>query len=691
MNTAKMEPRQLFELAVQHHASGRLEEAERFYIEIISLQPEHAGALHGLGLIAHQIGRNDIAVELITRSIVLNPAAAHFYNSLGNAFKALGQMDEAVVHYREALVLKPDYAEAYNNLGIALKNQGRWQEAIECYKRALTIKSDLAEAHNNLGVIFKEQERWQEATECYQQSLAAKPDYAEAHSNLGIVLQEQRRSYEAMMSFERALVHKPNFAEGHLNLGIAFKTLGRLDEAISSLNQALILKSDLAEAHNHLGAIFKDQGRLDEALTAFKQAAALTPQLATPAGNIAYLLHFHPDYDTRSIADECRHWNEIHAKPLAKFILPHLNDRDPNRKLRIGYISPNFSSHPVGRFLLPLIEQHDRSQFELFAYAQVKHPDTLTHRFALRMDHWRIIFGLSDGELADRIRQDRIDLLIDLTMHMAGNRLLTFARKPAPVQVTWLAYCSSTGLNTIDYRLSDPYMDPPERDDSLYSEQTIRLPETYWCYQPIGKEPAINPLPATEQGFITFGCLNNFAKITHPTRATWKKILHALPTSRLMIHAAEGNHRLQFLDEMEGAGIHAQRIQFVKNLPFESYFDSYHQIDIALDPFPYGGGTTTCDALWMGIPVVSLAGERAVGRGGFSLLSNLGLADLVGHDPDAYVRIALDLANNLPRLTELRATLRNRMQASSLMDAPRFTRHMEAAYRRMWQKWCEHD
>jgi len=751
-----MSIQKIFELAVQSHEAGRLDEAERLYIQIVIRQPEHADALHGLGVIAHQIGRNDVALELFKRSIMLNPLAPHFYNSLGNAFKALGQISQAIVHFREALDLKPDYAEAHNNLGIALKNQGQWDAALECYQRAWSLKPDLAEAQNNLGVLFKDQGRLDEAVECYHRALTVKPDYAEAYSNLGIALQEQTRLDEAVISFERALALKPGFAEGHINLGIAFKTLGRFKEAIACFEQAIIIKPTHPEAHLNLGATFKDQGqldeaissyqralnldpgfskahnnlgialtalgrldeatlqfqralaldpnsvdalnnfgialkdqgRLDEALASFMRASDLAPDLAGSYANAVYTLHFHPDYDTRAITEKCRDWNQKHAASFAQFILPHLNHPDPERKLRIGYVSPNFSSHPVGRFLLPLIEQHDRKNFELFAYAQVKRPDALTDRFRLLMDHWQVIFGFSDAQLADQIRQDQIDILIDLTMHMADNRLLVFARKPAPVQVTWLAYCSSTGLNTMDYRLSDPYLDPETRDDSLYSEQTIRLPETYWCYQPIGKEPEISPLPALTKGYITFGCLNNFAKVTPPTRATWIRILQAIPKSRLLIHTVEGGHRSQFLQDLKRAGIDADRIQFLGKLPIENYFGFYQEMDIALDPFPYAGGTTTCDALWMGVPVVSLAGETAVGRGGVSLLSNLGMKELVANDPNQYTQIAVHLATNRPQLIQFRETLRARMQASPLMNAPRFAHHMETAYRMMWRKWC---
>jgi predicted O-linked N-acetylglucosamine transferase (SPINDLY family) len=296
--------------------------------------------------------------------------------------------------------------------------------------------------------------------------------------------------------------------------------------------------------------------------------------------------------------------------------------------------------------------------------------------------------GLSDTEAADLIRQDRIDVLVDLTMHMAQNRLLIFARKPAPVQVTYLAYCSTTGLETIDYRLSDPYLDPLGQDESCYSEQTLRLPQTYWCYQMDLPIPEAGPLPAAAAGHITFGCLNNFCKVSEPALAVWTRLLRAMPNSQLLLHAHEGSHRQRLQQRMEREGIESSRVRFVGFKPAEEYFDLYRQIDIALDTFPYGGGTTTCDALWMGVPVVSLVGKTAVGRGGLSILSNVGLPELAARSEDEYVRIASDLASDLPRLSDLRSTLRQRMGQSPLMDAPRFARNMEAAYRQMWRGWC---
>ena len=467
-----------------------------------------------------------------------------------------------------------------------------------------------------------------------------------------------------------------------------WKDAGRLDDSIAVCRQAIALNPTSPGIRNNLGNALKESGQLDEAIAAFREAVALRPDYSEVDSNLVYTLHFHPAYDARTIAAEHSRWNLQHAEPLKKFIQPHANDRDPDRRLRIGFVSPDFREHPVGRFLLPLFERHDKCQVEIFAYAQIGMPDAVTRRFQSYTDGWRKIVGLSNAQVAEMIRQDRIDILVDLTMHMANSRLLVFAAKPAPVQVTYLAYCSTTGLETIDYRLSDPYLDPPGGDESVYSEQTIRLPETYWCYQPIIEPREIGPLPALQQGRVTFGCLNNFCKVVEPTMMAWAAILRAVPNSRLLLHAHEGSHRQRLHECFERESVEAKRVEFAGFMPAGKYFDLHRKIDIALDTVPYGGGTTTCDALWMGVPVVSLVGKTAVGRGGLSIMSNIGLQDLTAHSVEEYVLIATKLASDLPGLAALRSTLRRRMEQSPLMDAGRFAGNVEAAYRQMWRAWC---
>jgi len=433
----------------------------------------------------------------------------------------------------------------------------------------------------------------------------------------------------------------------------------------------------------------KDKGELDEAIESFQRAIDLAPDDAAIHSNLLYTLHFHPGYDAAMIYEEHRRWNRQHAEPLKKFIQPHVNNRDPDRPLRIGYVSPDFRNHPIGKFLLPLQAAHDPDRFEVFCYSDVRRPDRLTELLRRHAKQWRNTVGLTHERAAQLIREDQIDILVDLTMHMAGNRMLLFARKPAPVQVTYLAYCSTTGLETMDYRLSDPNMDPSDSDLLLYSERSIRLPETCWCYGVAGPTPEPSPLPASVAGYITFGCLNNFCKVSTEALNVWIQLLCATPKSQFILRALEGSHRQRVRDLLQQYGIDPQRLKFVGTVPLSEYYRLYQQIDIGLDPFPYNGGTTTCDTLWMGVPVVTLVGPTAVGRGGVSILCNVGLPKLIAQTPEQYVQIATDLAKDLPKLAELRRTLRARMQASPLMDAPRFARNVEAAYRQMWRNWCE--
>ncbi len=306
-------------------------------------------------------------------------------------------------------------------------------------------------------------------------------------------------------------------------------------------------------------------------------------------------------------------------------ILSHGNDRSPERRLRVGYVSPDFCNHAVGRSILPLFEQRDRRQFEVFCYANVLSPDALTEKLRSATDHWRDIRHVPDEGAADLIRNDRIDILVDLALHSSRNRLLIFARKPAPVQVSYLGYCGTTGLAEIDYRLSDPYMDPPGGEQECYSEQTVRLPSSYWCYQPAGHAPEVPPLATLSRDCITFGCLNNFAKVSSAALDLWIEILRAVPRSRLLLQAPAGCCREDVLRRFAHHELSSDRVEFVGRQPWEQYLQSYQEIDLALDPFPFGGGITTCDALWMGVPVVTLSGRTAVGRGGRSILSNIGL------------------------------------------------------------------
>jgi predicted O-linked N-acetylglucosamine transferase (SPINDLY family) len=337
--------------------------------------------------------------------------------------------------------------------------------------------------------------------------------------------------------------------------------------------------------------------------------------------------------------------------------------------------------------VLPLLSAHDHQKIQVYCYSDVGCSDSWTEKIRQHADVWRDVMGLSHEQLAELIRRDGIDILVDLALHTAGSRLLVLARKPAPVQVTYLAYCSTSGMETIDYRISDSHLDPPGNGDEHYSERTIRIP-TYWCYQPAIESATVGTPPMVASHRVTFGCLNHFSKITGPTLAAWCRLLESVPESCLILHAPQGSHRLRLRDSLKREEIDPERLTFVDRVPMQDYLEQYRRIDIGLDPFPYGGGTTTCDALWMGVPVVSLSGRTAVGRGGASILSNIGLEDLIAKSAEEYIDIAARLAADPSRLGELRSNLRRRMQGSALMDTRKFAESMEAAYREMWGQWC---
>jgi protein O-GlcNAc transferase len=510
---------------------------------------------------------------------------------------------------------------------------------------------------------------------------------------LSIALEHHRAGHlpRAEAIYQQILAADANQPDALHMLGVVAHQRGNHELAIDYIQAALQRRASDGVFYNNLGEAFRALRMLPEAIACYQRAVQLKPAAAEPHSNLVYTLHFSPECDARQIFQAARRWNQQHAEPLARSIAPHANDRTPDRRLRVGYVSPDFHMHPVGRFLLPLLEWHDRAKFEIFCYSSVRAPDMFTDCCRARADVWRDVTAASDEKLAEQVRQDRIDILVDLTMHMADNRLLLFARKPAPVQVTYLAYCGTTGLSTIDYRLTDPYLDPFGQNDESYSEQSLRLPETYWCYRPPADAPPVNALPAVREGYVTFGCLNSFSKVSDAALAAWARLLQTTPSSRLLLHAHAGSNRDRVQDFFRRHGIAADRLSFVGRVPWEDYFWQYGQIDIALDPFPYCGGTTTCDALWMGVPVVSLAGQTAVGRAGLSILSNAGMATLVAHDVEQYVQIATALAADRKNLAALRATLRERLRRSPLMDARRFARNVEAVYSSIWRRWCVGD
>ena len=680
---------QAFELAVQHHQAGRLAEAEAICRQILAADPRHADAFHLLGVIARRMGRSDVAVELIRQAIAIAPKLSVLHSSLGNALCDQGRFDEAITAYRRAIQIEPNLAETHSNLGNALSYQGRTDEAIAAYHRAIQLKPGFAEAHYNLGNALRDKGRIEQAFASYGRAIQLKPDYVTAHINLGNALTHQGRLDEAVAAYRKALELEPDYMDTHYNLGIALAHQGRLDEAVATYGRALELRPDYPDAHINLGNALKDASQLDEAIVCYRRAMSIEPHNSHTHSNLIYALHFHPAQDAVSIHEEHCRWERQFAEPLRKFFRPHANDRDPERRLRIGYVSPDFWHHVICHFLTPLLESHDHAAFEIFCYASVKRPDAITARMKKSAAVWRDVLGVRDDALAELIREDRIDILVDLTQHMADNRLSVFARKPAPVQVAWLGYPGSTGLSAMDCRLTDARMDPEGAPWADSVEAPVRLPDSWFCFDPIDEYPEPSALPALQAGHVTFGCLNNFCKVNEAVLKLWVAVLQSVEGSRLVMQCPAGETQARVRQWFEAQGIAAHRLELVSHTAARAEFlRHFERIDLALETFPYNGGTTTCEALWMGVPAPSFPGASAVARIGLSILSAAGLPELIAVSQADYLRLIVTLAADLPRLAELRATLRVRMKASAFMDAPRFARNVEHTYRQMWRRWC---
>jgi protein O-GlcNAc transferase len=598
---------------------------------------------------------------------------------------AAGRAGEAATKLRQILIVRPRLPAAWWSLGAALRAGGDLNGAIDSFRKAIAQKPDFFEAYNDLGVSLAMQRRLNEAAEVFAHAVRLSPNRAEGRNNLANALVELRKWDEAIPHLRRTLELRPDLPQAHANLGNAMRGKGRPEEAIALFREALRLNPQLIDAKINLVALLREMCELKEAAELERQVLAAAPRDFIQQSNRLYNLYYDPDCDAATIYREHVKWNELLARPLRPTEVDFQNDRSEHRRLRIGYVSADFCRHVMALSMWPLLSNHRHDEIELYCYSSVLAADENTERFRGCADHWRQCAGQSDGQVAEQIRSDRIDILVDLSMHMSGGRPMLFAQKPAPVQVAAMAYPGTTGQSAIDFRITDPYLDPPGQGDENYSERSIRLPETFWCYDPLSDKPEVNALPALTSGFVTFGCLNSFRKVTPRTLALWAMVLSEVRDSRMILLCPPGAHRAGVIEKL---GVDAARVEFVEYQARDRYLETYHRIDIGLDTLPYNGHTTSLDSYWMGVPVVTRVGETVVGRAGLSQLNNLGLTELAARSDEEFVKIASGLASDLPRLAQLRATLRERMEKSPLMDGSRFARNMESAYRQMWVNWC---
>ena len=638
----------------------------------------------------HRQGRHAAAEDLYRQLRQHFPQETDLLHLIGLVEVDTGRKAEGFANLRRAIELRPDMPHYHANLGVRLLEQRQAEEAATSLRRAIALQPDVGSHHYNLGNALLQLQRWPEAVEAYRRSLASQPENQACELQLGLALHAAGRAPEAVAHYRDMLRRRPADLAAATNLGATLQAECDLDAAAEAFRLALRIEPDNTIPLNNLAVIHKELGETGPAIRLLRRCVELQPAAMEIRSNLILIMHYDPATTDAEIAEQHQEWNRRHVTPAD----PHPNRPEPDRRLRVGFVSPDFRDHVVGRALLPSLSRHDRERFEIFCYAGSP-PDAFGEKFRAGADGWREIVGRPAAEVARRIREDRIDILVDVALHTSDNRLDVFALKPAPLQVSWLGYPESSGLSTMDYRLTDAHLEPPAGNrlaDPV--EQPWLLPDCWTCYEPPPGHPDVNLLPSSSGRPFTFGSLNKFCKINDEVLSAWARILLALPAARLLLLAKQGSHRRRLTEALTRRGVAPDQLRFADYLPAApdlaqgALLARYHEIDLALDTFPYGGMTTTLDALWMGVPVVSLVGARNLGRAGLSLLSNAGQRRFAVDSVDAYVDLAVRTAQDPASLARLRSELRGRMQASPLLDAEGFTRKVEAAFRGMWAGWC---
>ena len=599
------------------------------------------------------------------------------------AHRRAGRLLEAEALCRRIMDQRPSDARACHLLGMIVHDEGRHEEAVDLMRRSIDLAPDSADYRNNLAALLGRLEQYQQAGDVLREVIRRNPGHADAHNNLGVALERLGQPAGALKEYRAAVRLRPRHPAALHHLANAARNTGRLTEALAADRRAIAVRPKNPALWRGLADTLGELGRAQEVIESHRRAVALSPGDSAEHSNLLFCLHYSSKVSAVRRLKEAREWAHQHTDAVEPLPPPD-NDTDPDRPLRIGYLSPDFRGHTIATLMEPILERHDRSQVRVFCYSAVRNPDAVTSRLRSLDVEWRDVARTPDQMTAERIRHDRIDVLVELAGHMGGNRLPVLARRPAPVQVQ-LGYAGTTGMSQVNYRITDSYCDP-DGAEAFYSEQLVRMPRCVWPYRPPSFAPPVAPLPAPRAGRITFGCLNKPIKVSDDAVALWSRVLRVVPGSRLLLlsHADNPDMPARFAAH----GIEYGRIAAATRRNASEYFELFHHIDIALDPFPYNGDTTTCDGLWMGVPLVTLAGDAFISRRGVSHLANVGLNELIAGSPDEYVRIASSLASDASKLADMRSTLRGRMQSSPLMNERQYAADLEAAFRQMWRRWC---
>jgi len=679
-------------LGVAFEGKGLHDEAINCFQKSFQFDPKNADACLHLGILLKEKKKLNEAISFFQKGLQINPGLAVAYNCLGLIFGEKKQFANALANFKKAIEINPGYADAYSNIGKVFQEEEQLEEAVLYFRKAIQTDAHHVLAYNNLGVVFQIQGKTEEAIANFQKAVQLNPEFGDAYYNLGTLLQEGKNLNEAVKCFQKAIQFSPRLLEAYNNLGNSLSGQGKLQEAFDIFHQALGINPDFALILNNLGDVLKNQGKVHEAEGFCKRAFEIKPDLIEAYSNYLLFMNYNSQNDAQTIFSEHTRLGKQVEASLISHNYSFSNDRSPARRLKIGYVSPDFRQHSVAYFVIPAIREHNNEYFEVFCYANSLIHDEVTDRIRNYANHWKNIARLPDKSASRLIREDEIDILVDLSGHTGHNRMVLFAGKPAPIQVNWIGYPATTGLSAIDYKIVDNYTDPPGMTDQFYTEKLIRMPENFVCYIPEEDLPDITNIPVMSEGHISFGSFNNIAKISSKTVDLWTHILNSIPNSRLILKSKaflDAKTQEYTRDMFSVVNTGNDRIVL---LPWEqntrSHLALYNRIDIALDTFPYHGTTTTCEAMWMGVPVITLAGETHASRVGVSLLSNVGLQELIAGTPEEYVAKAFNLAQDREKLQYFRITLRDRMAESPLTDAKRFTANLEACYRNIWEKWC---
>ncbi|RXH81461.1 hypothetical protein DVH24_034882 [Malus domestica] len=654
--------------------------------------------LTDLGTSLKLAGNTQEGLQKYYEALKTDPHYAPAYYNLGVVYSEMMQFDMALTCYEKAALERPMYAEAYCNMGVIYKNRGDLESAIACYERCLAVspnfeiaKNNMAIALTDLGTKVKLEGDIDQGISYYKKALYYNWHYADAMYNLGV-------AYGEMLKFDMlALSIKPNFSQSLNNLGVVYTVQGKMDAAANMIDKAIIANPTYAEAYNNLGVLYRDAGNITLAIGAYEECLKIDPDSRNAGQNRLLAMNYINEGLDDKLFVAHRDWGRRFMRLYPQYTSWD-NPKDPERPLVIGYVSPDYFTHSVSYFIEAPLAHHEYTKYKVVVYSAVVKADAKTIRFREKVlkkgGIWRDIYGIDEKKVASIIREDKVDILVELTGHTANNKLGTMACRPSPVQVTWIGYPNTTGLPAIDYRITDSLADPPDSKQK-HVEELVRLPDCFLCYTPSPEAGPVMPTPALSNGFVTFGSFNNLAKITPKVLQVWARILSAIPNSRLVVKCKPfscDSVRERFLSTLEQLGLEPLRVDLLPLILLNyDHMQAYSLMDISLDTFPYAGTTTTCESLYMGVPCVTMAGSVHAHNVGVSILSKVGLGNLIAKSEDEYVQLAVQLASDITALSNLRMGLRDLMARSPVCDGPKFTFGLESAYRSMWHSYCKGD